>query len=371
MAFLRSFGLLLVAFMAGGTSDGSDDEELPPDVAAAPARRPRGRPRTVSLVAPQAQAPPAPAAAAAVLVAAGGEGPAAAGGVAQANAADTAAMQLQVQELQTNMHRILQLLGDSGNNAAAAGAAAAGAGDNSIPSSPELQHIRRQSLEFWDNHPAGTPLDYKDLPPKLRSAMDKNPRDRLEVTHAYTALTLSATLLDILYAIVQGAEFHLAEIGMDLILNHLAPMLGRRVDALQQNGALRTLFSTAQDPHSQYFIADPKSSLAILQKVSSARVQAIMTKAKNEVDAGRRSGTRDGDSQSRQASGGSQRSRTRSNQSNGNRRNNTSNNNNGNGGSNRRGTSRERGSRERGSNDRSGARSSSSAPPSAGSEERN
>lgn len=149
----------------------------------------------------------------------------------------------------------------------------------SIPASDLIAHIPRRSLNFWDNHPAGTPLAYKDLPGQLRQAMDKNPRDRLEVQQIFTALTLVASLLDAFVAVTADGQLQFAQFGMELILNHLVPLLARRVDALQQDGSLRSVFMSAQDPRSQYFIADPDTSYGILQKVSSARVQALMAAA--------------------------------------------------------------------------------------------
>ena len=231
-----------------------------------------------------------------------------------------------------------------------------------IQKSQLLPHIPRQDMVFWDNHPAGTPIPYKDLPGQLRQAMDKNVRDRLEVQNMYTALTLSASLLDVLMAITEDGQLHHAQLGLELILNHLSPLLARRVDALQQDGSLRSVFMSAVDPRSQYFIADPDTSFGILQKVSAARVQALMTKAgRRDEDSDRRSTPRGNNSQQRRSGGGSQRQHNRdsSASSNANGR--------ANGNSNKRGTSRERAARERGSRD-GGAPPSSSA--SAGGEER-
>lgn len=157
-----------------------------------------------------------------------------------------------------------------------------------IPASDLLAHIPRHSLAWWDNHPSGTSIAYKDLPGQLRQAMDKNPRDRVEVQLVFTALTLSASLLDAFAAVSEG-KIQYAQFGMELILNHLSPLLARRVDALQQDGSLRSVFMSAQDPRSQYFVADPDTSYGILQKVSSARVQALIAAA------GRRGGRDDDD----------------------------------------------------------------------------
>jgi hypothetical protein len=230
-----------------------------------------------------------------------------------------------------------------------------------IPKSQLLPHIPRQDMIFWDNHPAGTPIPYKDLPGQLRQAMDKNVRDRLEVQNMYTALTLSASLLDVFMAITEDGQVHHAQLGLELILNHLSPLLARRVDALQQDGSLRSVFMSAVDPRSQYFIADPDTSFGILQKVSAARVQALMTKAgRRDEDADRRSTSRGNNSQQRHSGGGSQRQRARDRSASSNA------NGQANGNSHKRGPSRERAARERGSRD--GGPPSSSAP--AGGEER-
>ena len=225
----------------------------------------------------------------------------------------------------------------------------------SIPLSGLISHIPRRSLAWWDNHPSGTPIAYKDLPGVLRQAMDKNPRDRLEVQQEFTALLLTASLVDAFAAAGDG-NLTCAQFGMELILNHLFPLLARRVDALQQDGSLRSAFMLAQDPRSQYFIADPETSYGILQKVSSARVQALMAAAgrrggRNEDD-DRRSSNRNSNRQ-RQAAAGSPGQRARDRSSANSRTNNT-------GGSSRRsGSSRDRGgSRERRSS-RDGAASRS------------
>ncbi len=156
-------------------------------------------------------------------------------------------------------------------------------------------------------HPPGTPLNFKGLPAALRSAMSSNARDRLEASHTYTALTIAASLLDVLVAVTEGQRAY-AQFGVELLMNYLIPMLARRVDTLQQEGPLRDAFSLAQDPRSQYFVADPDTSLGILQRVSAARVQSLLTAAA-------RTGGRDGSSgsnstnrrgnQPRQSGGGS------------------------------------------------------------------
>lgn len=214
-----------------------------------------------------------------------------------------------------------------------------------IPSSDLVAHIPRHSLAWWDNHPSGTPIAYKDLPGQLRQAMDKNPRDRLEVQQHFTALTLVASLLDAFVAVTAEGQLQFAQFGVELILNHLFPLLARRVDALQQDGALRSAFMSAQDPRSQYFIADPDTSYGILQKVSSARVQALLATAGRrggrDEDDERRSTTRRSGKQ-QQAAGGSQGQRARDRGAASNRNTNA-------GGASRRGSSRDRGtSRERG-----------------------
>ena len=222
----------------------------------------------------------------------------------------------------------------------------------SIPVSDLMAHIPRHSLAWWDNHPSGTPIAYKDLPGQLRQAMDKNPRDRLEVQQVFTALTLVASLLDAFVAVGDG-NLLFAQFSMELILNHLFPLLARRVDALQQDGALRSVFMSAQDPRSQYFIADPDTSYGILQKVSSARVQALMATAGRRggrnVDDDRRSSNR-GSNKQRQAASGSPGQRARDQGSTNSRSSHT-------GGSSRRGSSsRDHGeSRERRGSSRDGA----------------
>lgn len=235
----------------------------------------------------------------------------------------------------------------------------AGRQPRSIPTSDLMAHIPRRSLATWDNHPPGTSIAYKDLPGQLRQAMDKNPRDRLEVQLAFTALTLVASLLDAFVAVTAEGQLQFAQFGMELILNHLFPLLARRVDALQHDGALRSVFMSAQDPRSQYFIADPDTSFGILQKVSSARVQALMAAAGRrggrDEDDNRRSNNRRGGTQ-RQAAGGSPRQRARDR---GSSTASTSRNNNAGGGSSRRrGSSRDRNDRnDRGSRDRAASRS--------------
>ena len=186
--------------------------------------------------------------------------------------------------------------------------------------------------------------------------MDKNPRDPLEVQLIFTALSLVASLLDAFVAVTAAGQLQFAQFGMELILTHLFPLLARRVDALQQDGALRSVFMSAQDPRSQYFIADPDTSYGILQKVSSARVQALLTAA------GRRGGRDEDDSRTtnrrgnrqRQAPAGSPPQRARD------RGGSTSRNNNASGPSRRTGSSRDRGDiRERRGSSRDGAASRS------------
>lgn len=226
----------------------------------------------------------------------------------------------------------------------------------SIPTSDLVAHIPRHSLAWWDNHPSGTPIANMDLPGQLRQAMDKNPRDRLEVQQTFTALTLAASLLDAFVAVTAEGQLQFAQFGMELILNHLFPLLARRVDALQQDGSLRSVFMSAQDPRSQYFIADPDTSYGILQKVSSARVQALMATAGRrggrEGDDDRRSTNRRSGKQ-RPAAGGSPQQRARD------RGSSNARNNNAQASSQRGGNSRERGgSRERrGSRDGAASRS--------------
>lgn len=314
---------------------------------AAAGRAPRGR--------PAAAAPPAAPAPAIV-------------------AADAHTVQAWMQGMERQMQQLMDMVGggNSDDEDSVAGAPdpdrrrprAAAPHARSVPRSELMPHIPRQDMAWWDNHPTGTPIPYKDLPGQLRQAMDKNPRDRLEVQQTYTALTLAASLLDVLVAITDDGQLHHAQLGLELILNHLFPLLARRVDALQQDGALRSVFMSALDPRSQYFIADTDTSYGILQKVSTARVQALMTKAgRREEDADRRSNSRGSNSQQRQSGGGSQRQRARD------RGTSTNGTNNANGNSNRRGTSRERGSRERGPRD--GGASSSSAAPASGEDRRN
>ena len=217
----------------------------------------------------------------------------------------------------------------------------------SLPTSDLMPHIPRRSIAWWDNHPSGTPIAYKDLPGQLRQAMDKNPRDRLEVQLTFTALSLAASLLDT-FAVVTVAPYA-AQLGIKLLLSHLCPLLARRVDALQQEGSLRSVFQTAQDPRSQYFITDPDTSYGILQKVSSARVQALMTAAGRRDDGSHRSpnSNNNNNGKQRQGAAGSPQQRTRD-------RCNANNRNNGNAScSSQRSGSRDRGDRSR---ERNGSR---------------
>jgi hypothetical protein len=108
---------------------------------------------------------------------------------------------------------------------------------HSIPPSNLLVHIPRQSLDFWGTRAAGTPMSFKELPAQLRTATGKGERDRLEVAHIYTAFTISASLLDVLIAITHGERSY-AQIRIELVHDHLIPMLCRCLDALQQEGAL-------------------------------------------------------------------------------------------------------------------------------------
>jgi hypothetical protein len=207
-----------------------------------------------------------------------------------------------------------------------------------LPVSHLLPHIPRQSLSFWAAHPVGTPIPYKDLLATLRSALGKNERDHLEAQHMFTALSISASLLDVLMAVTAGRRAY-AQLGAELIMNNLAPMLARRVDALQQEGALRSAFSIAQEPCSHFFVADPDTSLGILAKVSAARVQSLLTAAA-------RTGGRDGNSGRQLTNGRSNQQRNSAGGSHGQRNNNCSNANNG-GRSNTTGGSSGRGSSSR------------------------
>jgi len=344
--------------------DDADEPEEPHAAVARPAARRRGRPPTrgvrISLPAASSRAPrlrpPA----------------------AQAeNAADSDApnMQTRMSNIEQQLQQLLQAVGGISSNQGpgqdqaddddddedfVAGAPAPRRVEQqqrSIPPSDLMTHIPRHKLAWWDNHPSGTPIAYKDLPGQLRQAMDKNPRDRLEVQQIFTALTLVASLLDAFVAITADGQLQFAQFGMELILNHLFPLLARRVDALQQEGALRSVFMSAQDPRSQYFIADPDTSYGILQKVSSARVQALMAAAGRrggrDDDDDRRTNNRRGNRQ-RQGPGGSPQQRARD------RGTSTSRNNNANSSSRRTGTSRERGDpRERRGSSRDGAASRS------------
>lgn len=234
-------------------------------------------------------------------------------------------MQSRMSSIEKQLQQIMQALGgvSSDNDPAQSDYddddddedSVAGARPRRIPTSDLMAHVSRRSLAWWDNHPNGTPIAYKDLPGQLRQAMDKNPRDRLEMQLTYTALTLTASLLDVFVAITKAGQLHFAQLGMELILTQLFPLLARRVDALQQDGALRSVFMSAQDPRSQYFIADPDTSYGILQKVSAARVQALMAKAsrsggRDEDDDRRSTNRRNG--RQRQAAGGSPRQRAQS-----------------------------------------------------------
>lgn len=184
----------------------------------------------------------------------------------------------------------------------------------SIPQSDLLSHIPRHTMAWWDNHPGGTPIAFKELPGQLRGALAKNERDRLEAQQAFTALTLTGSITDALVALLNDGDMHYAQLALELILTHLSPMLARRVDALQQDGPLRSVFTCAQDPHSQYFIADPDTSYSLLQKVSSARVQAFMAAAsrkggREDAEANRANNRRGG--QQRQGAAGSPPQRAR------------------------------------------------------------
>jgi len=318
--------LLLTVFMAGGSRRGppppaeelveadadNEDEPADPPEAAQPARRRRSRSSTRARRISASRSPRRRPAAAA-------EG-----------APDDPALEARMTNMEQQLQQILQAVDKislargrdpaedeeeddddedlvAGAPAPRAGGRPRDAGRRSIPTSDLMAHIPRHSLAWWDNHPAGTPIAYKDLPGQLRQAMDKNPRDRLEVQQTYTALTLSASLLDALVAVTDAGRLHVAQFAMELILNHLFPLLARRVDALQQAGALRSVFMSAQDPRSQYFIADTDTSYGILQKVSSARVQALMTAAgRREENDDRRSNNRRNGTQ-RPGAGGSPR----------------------------------------------------------------
>jgi len=339
--------------------DVGDDHEDPPEDAQPAPRRPRGRPArgirisgAASSNRGQRRRPPEDAAA----------------------APDAPDMQDRMRSMERQMQRLLQAVGEISSNRGqdpaadedddedlVAGAHApreSGRQPRSIPTSELLPHIPRQSLAWWDNHPAGTPIPYKDLPGQLRQAMDKNPRDRLEVQLNYTAMTLVASLLDALVAVTAEGYLQLAQFGVELILSHLFPLLARRVDALQQEGSLRSVFMSAQDPRSQYFIADPDTSYGILQKVASARVQALMTAAGRRENDDRRSTNRRNGAQRQGAGGSPQQPRARDRgTANGNGRNN---NNASSGSSQRGGNSRDRGaSRERRGSSRDGAASRS------------
>jgi hypothetical protein len=104
---------------------------------------------------------------------------------------------------------------------------------NRLPVSNLLPHIPHQSLSFWAAHPVGTPIPYKELPATLRSALGKNERDRLEAQHMFTALSISASLLDVLMAI--GSRHAYAQLGAELIMNNLAPMLAPRTGCRDGN----------------------------------------------------------------------------------------------------------------------------------------
>lgn len=232
-----------------------------------------------------------------------------------------------------------------------------------IPDSGLIPHIPRQPLAFWDRHIPGTPLNFKGLPDALRSAMSSNARDRLEASHTYTALTIAASLLDVLVAVTEGQRAY-AQFGVELLMNYLIPMLARRVDTLQQEGPLRDAFSMAQDPRSHYFVADPDTSLGLLQRVSAARVQSLLTAASRtggrDGSSGSNSTNRRGNpSQPRQSGGGSGGSQRNNNNNRGNANNGGSSTN----GSGRGGRSRDRNdSRARGSSrDGASARSNSAA----------
>lgn len=302
-----------------------EDGEDPPSEPAEPAPRRRGRPRTAGVrISVPAASSRAPSRAHAAAVAPPARAARRRSSAVIEDASEAPNMQAWMSHMERQMQQVMLALRgissthgrDQADNydddaVSAADETASqhgGSQRRSIPTSDFIPHIPRLSLEWWDNHPAGTPIAYKDLPGQLRQAMDKNPRDRLEVQQAFTALTLAASLLDAFVAVTVEGNLQFAQFGTELILTHLAPLLGRRVDALQQEGALRSVFMSAQDPRSQYFIADPDTSYGILQKVSSARVQALMTTAGRrggrDEDAERRSTNRRSSSQ-RQAAGGS------------------------------------------------------------------
>lgn len=339
-------------------ADYEDEPEDPPPPDARPAARRRGRPPTrgvrIALPATSSRAPR--------------QRPPE-GDEAAPAAPD---MQKRMSNLEKQLQQIMQALGgvssdpdpaqpdyDAAEEAEEEEDSVAGARPRRIPTSDLMAHVSRRSLAWWDNHPTGTPIAYKDLPGQLRQAMDKNPRDRLEMQLSFTALTLTASLLDAFMAITRTGQLHFAQFGMELILTQLFPLLARRVDALQQDGALRSVFMSAQDPRSQYFIADPDTSYGILQKVSAARVQALMAKAsrsggRDEDDDRRFTSRRNG--KQRQAAGGSPRQRAQSRDRGSSHGTSAP----ANGSSRRRGSSRDRGdSRERRGGARDGAASRS------------
>ena len=330
-----------------------DPEEPTEDVDPAPRRR--GRPPTrgvrISLPASASRAARRP-------------DPAAAGDAAAPVAPHIQSwMNTMEQQMKQLMHAVGKISSNQGQDqdqadeaedddedyVAGAPAARARSQSRTIPPSDLVAHIPRLKLTWWDQHPSGTPIAYKDLPAQLRQALDKNPRDRLEAQLTYTALTLAASLLDAFVAVTVQEQLQFAQIGIELILTHLFPLLARRVDALQQDSALRSVFMSAQDPRSQYFIADPDTSYGILQKVSSARVQALLTTAGRrggrDEDDDRRSTNRRGGRGGRQnqAAGGSPQQRARDHGGSNSRTNTASSS------SRQRGSSRDRGnSRERG-----------------------
>lgn len=185
-----------------------------------------------------------------------------------------------------------------------------------IPPSDLLPHLPRRKFRWWTTHASGTPIPWKKLPAQLRSAIPKDrSRDRTEAEFTFSALSLSLSVLDALVAIGEG-HTGLVHNAAELILNHMVPLLCRRVDALQQESALRSAFAAAQDPRSHFFVADPETTTPLLQKVNAAKVQNFLTAASrvrthDSNDRGSNHNRRGNHDKQRGSAGGSQGTQSR------------------------------------------------------------